>query len=326
MMTVRKTFTAALIFVAVAAYGQTKAPPKTPAPKPATAAKPAAAGKSALDKATLEAYVRHLAVWGPQIKVEIADPKPSTRLPGFMEVKVRASLGEQYNEEILLVSKDGQKILRPPVYDITQNPFKYEIDNLRTENAPGYGTPGAPVVLVVFSDYQCPYCREDAKTLRANIPKEFPTQVRVYFKDFPLESIHPWAKAGAMAGRCVFRQKAEAFWDFHDWIFDKSAEISPDNLKGKVLEWARGKGLDTFALNACIETKATEGEVNQSITEGRALGVDRTPYLFVNGRRVPGVPWQSLKQIIDFEIDYQKTANNAGDHACCSLSLPSLVK
>ena len=315
-MTMRYLALAAIAWIGLAAQAPKKAAPvKLAAP----------AKKSALDKATLEAYVRHLGVWGPQIKVEISDPKPSSRLPGFFEINVRASLGQHQSEEVLLVSKDGQKIVRPPVYDITQNPFKYEIDNLRTENQPAYGTPGAPVVLVVFSDYQCPYCKEEAKTLRQNIPKEFPTQVRVYFKDFPLEAIHPWAKAGAMAGRCVFRQKAEAFWDYHDWIFENSAQITPANLKDKVLEWAKSKGLDTFALNACIETKATEAEVNQSIAEARALNVDRTPYLFVNGRRVPGVPWQNLKQIIEFEIDYQKTANNAGDHACCSISLPSLV-
>ena len=62
----------------------------------------------------------------------------------------------------------------------------------------------------------------------------FPTQVRVYFKDFPLEPIHPWAKPAAIAGRCVFRQKPAAFWDFHDWIFEHQGEITVENLKDKV--------------------------------------------------------------------------------------------
>jgi len=314
--------------VAALALARGAAPPKKSAPaKVAPPAKaPAPAKKSALDKATLEAYVRHLAVWGPQIKVEIEDPKASARLPGFLEVKVHASLGNQYTDEIFLVSKDGQKLLRPPVYDINQNPFQYEIENLRTENQPSFGTPGAPVVIVVFSDYQCPFCREEAKMLRQELLKEFPSQVRVYFKDFPLDSIHPWAKAGAMAGRCVFRQNPDAFWDFHDWIYDHQAEISPENLKTKVLDWAKSKNLDTFRLNACIDSKATEAEVDRSSAEARNLNVDRTPYLFVNGRRVPGASWPQLKQIIAFEIDYQKTAHNAGDHDCCSISLPSVVK
>ena len=299
---------------------------QAPAKKAASPAKPAAAPKkSALDKTVMEAYVRHLGVWGPQIKIEIGDPKPSTLLPGFLEVKVHASLGGQYQEEVFLVSKDGQKFLRPPIFDISQNPFKPELDKLKTDFQPSFGTPGAPVVIVVFSDFQCPFCGGEAKALRTNLPKEYPSNVRVYFKDFPLEAIHPWAKPAAIAGRCVFRQNAPAFWDYHDWIYDKQAEITPENLKPKVLEWAKGKGLDTLGLERCIDTKATEAEIAKTSAEAKDLNVDRTPYLFVNGRRVPGATWEALKQIIDFELEYQKTAQNAGEQACCSLALPSPV-
>jgi protein-disulfide isomerase len=301
-----------------ALFAQTKPVPKA---KPA----PAAAAKTAIDKTALEAYVRHLAVWPAQVKVEISDPKPSKDLPGFLEVNVHASSGAQYTDEKWLVSKDGKKLLRPPVYDIAQNPFKPELDKLKTDFLPSFGTPGAPVVIVVFSDFQCPYCREEAKVLRENLAKEYPTQVRVYFRDFPLTQIHPWAKAAAMAGRCVFRQDALKFWDYHDWIFDKQAEINGDNLKDKVLEWGKSKGLDPVGLGRCMDTKATEGDVDKSIEAAKELNVDRTPYLFVNGRRVPGAPWPNLKQIIDFEIDYQKTAKNAGEQECCSVSLKSPV-
>src|ERR1700704_5353948 len=86
-------------------------------------ARPADTKKSALDKATLEAYVRHLSVWGPQIKVEIGDPKPSS-LPGMVEVKLHASAGAASQDEILYVSKDGQKIMRGVVFDVKENPFK----------------------------------------------------------------------------------------------------------------------------------------------------------------------------------------------------------
>src|SRR5713226_2077505 len=85
-------------------------------------AEKALAKKSAFDKATFEAYVRHLNVWGPQIKVQVDNPKPCP-LPGFEEVVVHASAGNASADETLYVSKDGQKILRGNVFDVAQNPF-----------------------------------------------------------------------------------------------------------------------------------------------------------------------------------------------------------
>ena len=122
-------------------------------------AQSAAVKKSALDKPTLEAYVRHLFVWGPQIKVEVGDPKPST-IPGMLEVNVHASVGEAAQDELFYVSKDGQRIIRGAIFDVAENPFKPDLDKLKTESQPNFGTPGAPVVLVLFSDFQCPFARK----------------------------------------------------------------------------------------------------------------------------------------------------------------------
>src|SRR5260370_2166035 len=165
----------------------------------APAVQPADTKASALNKATLEAYVRHLSVWGPQIKVEIGDPKPSP-LPGMVEVKVRASAGAASQDEILYVSKDGQKIMRGVVFDVKENPFKADLDKLKTDLQPSFGTPGASVLLVLFIHFQCPYCKEQANVLRTTFLSTYPTHVPLYFKDFPLEQIHPWAKAAAIAG------------------------------------------------------------------------------------------------------------------------------
>jgi protein-disulfide isomerase len=285
--------------------------------------KPSAPIKTALDKATFEAYVRHLFVWGTPIQVKIEDPKPS-QLPGFLNVKVIATAGGASQEETFHVSRDGKKILRGFVYDVASNPFKAELDKLKTQFEPSFGTPGAPVVIVVFSDYQCPYCREEAKMLRGNLLSTFPKEVRVYFKDFPLDQIHPWARTAAIAGRCVFRQNAASFWDYHDWIFDKQAEITPENAKGKILEFAATKKLDALQLGSCMDTKATEADINRTSGEARALGVNSLPTLFINGRKISAqIAWPNLKQIIDFEIEYQKTAKNAGEEACCEVKLPS---
>jgi protein-disulfide isomerase len=279
--------------------------------------------KSALDKATMEAYVRHLFVLDSHIKVEVRDPKPSTELPGFMDVTVHAAAGNASQDWSFLVSKDGSKILQATVLDVNNNPFKADLDKLKTEFAPSFGTPGASVVIVAFSDFECPYCREEAQMLRQNLLTAYPTQVRLYFKDFPLTPIHPWAGAAAMAGRCVFRQSPAAFWNYHDWAFAHQEEITKDNFSEKVMEWTKGeKDLDAVQLTRCIDSKETEAEVNRTIAQGDELGIHSTPTLFVNGRRIAQtIDWTNLRGVIDYEIEYQKTAKDAGEDCGCDLKL-----
>ncbi len=282
--------------------------------------------KSAFDKAALEAYLRHLNLWNPQIQVNIEDPRPSAALPGFQDVKVKASLGTRSIETTYLVSEDGRKILQANVYDIGWNPFREDLGKLQSvsERSPGLGKSGATVVLVLFSDFQCSYCRQHAQVLRANLLKTYPEQVRLYFVDFPLEALHPWAKAAAEIGECVFQQKSGAFWDFHDWIFEKQGEITVENLKSKSMEWAAQKGMDSLQLSQCIDTHAARPAVDKDMDLGRQLSVASTPTMFVNGRRLTGTTaWNDLKAIIDREIEYQKTARNAGEDCGCEVALPS---
>ncbi len=297
------------------------------------AATPAAAAssapkKSAFDKAALEAYARHLWVLGPDYKVEISDPKPSTELPGFKEVTIHVSQEGMSQEISLLVSNDGAKVLQGNVYDINQNPFKKDLDKIKTQFQPSMGTPGAPVVIVMFSDFECPHCKDEAKVIRANLLKEYPTQVRLYFKDFPLESIHEWAKPAAIAGRCVFRQSPATFWDYMDWVFAHQESISPSNLKDQVMEFAKTqKDIDALQLGKCMDTSATAKEVEANAADARSLGVNSTPTMFINGRRIPGgLEWKDLKRVIDNEIEYQKTAKDAGEDCGCDtkLSIPGL--
>jgi protein-disulfide isomerase len=285
-------------------------------------AKPAAPKAPAFDKAAFETYIRHLNVWPTAISMEISDPKPSD-LPGFYNVTVRASQGKAHQDEVFYVSKDYKKIVRGTVYDSTENPFKKDLDKLKTDGRPTMGTQGAPVVLVEFTDFECPYCREEAKKLRDNMLKDYPKDVHFYFMDFPLEQLHPWAKSAAMAGQCVFKQNADVFWDYHDWIFEHQAEITPENLNSKIMEFVKDKKIDGLQLSRCMETKATEAEVNRTMALGESLEVSATPSIFVNGRKLSGaVDWPDLKRIIDYEIEYQKTAKNAGEDCGCTVSLP----
>lgn len=305
------------IVAVVCLFASLLAAQKTPAKKPV-------AGPPVLDRPRLEAYFRHLFVWPQPIQIAIADPTPAP-MPGYWLIKVTGSQGQGSITENFFLSQDQKNIIRGQVFDANENPFKPELDKIRTEFQPATGTSGAPVVLVEFSDFECQYCREEAKVLRDNLLKEYPKDVRLYFMAFPLEQIHPWARAAASMGRCIFHQQAGAFWDYHDWIFEHQAEITPENLKSKVLEFAKTKGIDVDQLSKCVENKATDEEVNQTIAMGKALEVQSTPTIFINGRRLAGaMAWPDLKRVIDYEIDYQKVAKNAGENCGCDLRLPTV--
>ena len=263
-------------------------------------------------------------VMDKQITVQVSDPKPS-QFPGYQEVTVSASAGQAHQDFPFLVSQDGSKIVQGnfTFFDVSQNPFKPDLDKLKTEGAPGMGTQGAPVVIVEFSDFECPFCKNEASVLRKNLLSTYPKDVHLYFKQFPLESLHPWARTAALASRCVYRQSADAFWAYHDWIFDKQGDITPENVKDKIQEWAKStKGVDAAQLGSCLDNKSTDLEVTKDIADGRALKVDSTPTMFINGRRIASsLDWPTLRSIIDYEIEYQKTAKNAGEDCGCTVKL-----
>src|SRR5260370_2956642 len=129
-----------LLLMAAAAFAQTK-----PAPT-----------KSALDKAALETYLRHVELWIPEVQVTIDDAKPAPELPSFLEVTVHLSYKGGIKDERYLVSKDGKKILKGDVYDIDHNPFQANLDKLKTDLQPTFAAAGAPVVLAIFNDFHFP--------------------------------------------------------------------------------------------------------------------------------------------------------------------------
>ncbi|MFN7937415.1 MAG: thioredoxin domain-containing protein [Bryobacteraceae bacterium] len=276
---------------------------------------------TALDKVTLEAYLRHQFLIPSNIQFSIEDPKPS-EIPSMMLVGVNLSDGAQMKQRVeFYVSGDGRKMIQGKVFDIGDSPFSTDLKLLQGEGNPSLGPANAPVNLEIFSDFQCQYCKEAAKTIRANVEKEYPAKVKVVFRDFPLEQIHPWAKPAAIAGRCVHKLDAGAFWQYHDWIFEQQANLTVENLKQKTLEFFNGK-LDTLQLTQCIEAKATEKDVERSVATAKALQVASTPTMFVNGRRVVGnAAWAELKRVLDYEVDYAAKHGKPGE-ACCEVKLP----
>ena len=269
----------------------------------------AASGKGALDKSTLENYLKHVELYRGDVTFKIDDPQPSRYLPGFSEVLVHLIFNNVEKDELFYISSDGQTIIRGDVFNLGKSPFQSNLDKLTLMDQPSFGPADAPVTIVEFGDFECPDCKMEAPVLRRDLTEAFNGKVRVIFKNFPLESVHPWARAAAIAGRCVYQQGQPGFWKFYDWIYDNQDQIMGDNLNSKVLAWASENGIDQVKLGQCIDTKATEPEVNRSIAEGHALGIQGTPTLFINGRKIGGLMWPDLQLVINKELEFASQAH-----------------
>jgi len=315
----------------VALFAQTSAPPKPGKPAAPDAPGSPAARQSAgpsvsLDTAALEPYLRHLLMWPPSVEVTLDNPLPAP-IPGYYGMKVRGSLGGKTQEENFYISADSQTVIRGDVFDVKKSPFQAETDLLKTDNLPFLGTPGAPVTVVEFGDFQCPYCRQEADVVRTKLMEAFPQDLQLFYMDYPIAAIHPFARGAAILGRCIYTQNNASFWNYHDWIFEHQAEITAENLRDKAMEYARGDNhLDMNRLAACAVAPEPRAEVDRTIAMGDALRITATPTLFINGRRLVGtIPLEDLKMVVGHEIDWAKAQKKATD--CCSvqLSLPGMA-
>jgi protein-disulfide isomerase len=257
---------------------------------------------ASIDKNRLESFIRYTEGYTAVVKMTIDDPTPSA-FKGFNRVVVHLSLGPQAIDKVYFATPDGQQFLNGSLWNLSQSPWLDTLLHLPT-NGPSFGPANAKITMVVFSDFQCPYCRSFAKTIREDLPKKYGGDVRVIFQDFPIAAIHKWAIAGAEASHCVGDGNPEAFWAFHDWIFDHQGEISESNIREKTVEFAKTQKLDTAKVSACLDSHATGEEVKESLRAGTGLGIQQTPTFFINGRIVSGaVPWKNLDAIVQLELN-----------------------
>lgn len=143
------------------------------------------------------------------------------------------------------------------------------------------GPAAAPVTIVEFSDFQCPYCREIQSVVNGLLRK-YPGQVRLAFRDFPLRPIHPHAQKAAEASRCAGDQGK--FWEYHDLLFQNQSLLDSPSLKG----YAASLGLEPQRFAACIDGGRFTAAVDADLQAGSASGVAATPTFFVNGALVAG--------------------------------------
>jgi protein-disulfide isomerase len=163
-------------------------------------------------------------------------------------------------------------------------------------DAPSKGPRSAPVTVVEFSDFQCPYCGRVLPALK-RIQETYGDRVRLVFRNFPL-GVHPLAPKAAEAAICAHEQGK--FWEMHDKLFGDQQKLQVADLKAS----AAAIGLDTEAFDQCLDSGKHEATWKEERDEGERAGVTGTPAVFVNGRLVGGAqPYEAFAQIIDDELE-----------------------
>ncbi len=189
---------------------------------------------------------------------------------------------------------------------------------------PTWGSRSAPVTIVLFSDYQCPFCGKVEDTLEELKQKYGPRELRIIWKNNPLP-FHPNARPAAIAGETVFRLGGnDAFWKWHKLAFDNQKTLSPDAYA----DWAAQSGLDKAKFNAAYEKQEFAAKVDADLALGAKTGVRGTPASFINGISLPGaVPTAKFVQLIDEQLAAAKSLSGvAPDKVYVTLSNQNKAK
>jgi protein-disulfide isomerase len=175
---------------------------------------------------------------------------------------------------------------------ITIEPFREQVDAA----GPQRGSPEAPVTIVEFSDFQCPYCGRFTPVL-TQVLAAYPTQVRLVYRYLPLSTLHPDAEKAAEAAVCANNQGK--FWEMHDTLFAEQSGLAVAALKEK----AKRLGLDIQQFDACLDSEQGSPPVAADVKAAELLGLESTPASFVNGRFINGaVSFEELSTLINDEL------------------------
>jgi protein-disulfide isomerase len=273
-----------------------------------TMAQQPAAATAASQAQKVEAFLRYYFALGAEVQITVSTPT-ELGTSGILEVPIEVKSAEGSDKIKMYLTKDGRYLLRGEISDLTTDPLAENIAKMQTANAPVLGDPKAPITLVEYSDFECPVCRNLHDALRGLLPN-YP-QVKVIFKDFPIDAIHPWARTAALAGRCAYQQNPKAFWKIYDLLYDNQDLISAATAWDKMLDLAGRAGLNTDTFKSCMASPQAAAEVDASLANGQLLDVRATPTVFVNGRRAASADPHTIQQYIDFELAQIKAGKSA---------------
>lgn len=221
------------------------------------------------------------------------------------QILVGAQSLETFNQAIAAVQEGEEIAAQPDAEPEAEEPMVAPTPAaipVASENVAGaIGDPEAPVTIVEYTDYQCPYCSRHSQQTLPQIIENLVENGRVYYvlKDFPLDNLHPQARSAAAAARCAGEQ--DAYWEMHDALFDSQSEWGQaGDATAVYTSQAETLGLDTSAFTECLESNKYLNAIQANLEEGQSLGVRGTPAFFIDGYPVSGAqPFELFQYAVD---------------------------
>ena len=218
-------------------------------------------------------------------------------IPGFLP-------WEQFGPLIAASKAEALEQALPEGYVLAPTPLPPALD-FEDEEFAVDGDPNAPVTIVEFSDYQCPFCLRFFQETKPYLDKTYIAtgKVRFIYKDFPIDSIHAQARAAALAAECAGAQGK--YWPMHDRIFQGQDEWANQAQAVEVLKgYGSELGLDADQFNVCMDNETYAAEIQADLAEGERAGVTGTPTFYINGRQLVGAqPLEVFIQVIEAELN-----------------------
>jgi protein-disulfide isomerase len=216
-------------------------------------------------------------------------PDIKSQIKQFLASQRAQARGQAYIAELRSSTKVDVALAAPPVRRAT----------VPVEGAPIRGTKAAPITIVEFSDFHCPFCKKVQPTLMEVLAK-YPDKVRLIYKDLPLEGLHPQARRASEAARCAGDQGK--FWEYHDKIYAGGPDVAPEYLR----KLATDVGLELKAFETCLADGKHKPGIQTDLDQASQLGLSGTPAFFINGRPLSGAqPLDAFVKIIDDELQGQ---------------------
>ncbi len=270
----------------------------TPAPQKAEA-KPA--GSTLPSETTVNSFLHEYFGNQPGLTWKIVSIKPA-KAPSLAKVDVLMS-GPQGQQGLeFYVTPDEKHALVGELIPFGPHPFAAARRELQEKaTGPSKGPANSPVTIVEFSDLQCPHCKSAEPTIEKLLAEE--PNAHFIWENFPLPS-HNWAFKAASYADCVGRENKEAFWKFVKGVFDAQEQITEQNADEKLTSIATAAGANGATAAACAAKPETADRVKQEVELGKAVDVNGTPTLFINGRKignVTGAPFDYLKSIVEYD-------------------------
>jgi len=237
----------------------------------------------------------------PTIEEIKLGPLERTGIPGLYGRSVAVTNDKgQTASVVMFTNPEETKAIIGQFMDLNADPWgRTDMRMIHLEDRPTLGPADAPITIVEFADFECPFCAHAFSEIETLANTTYKGKIRVIYKNYPL-NVHPWARTAALGAECARLQNPEAFWDFARYFYANQGQITAQNVQRRIDQETATLSLDDTVMNACMKGPQAAARVQQDQADAAAVKVSSTPTFFINGISVVGLP---EGKVFNFVID-----------------------